>query len=180
MGMPLAVPRFTIADLDRFPNDGNRYELLGGLLLVTPMAGYRHQLVAARLSAVLWPYLGEYGPAVIMTPGAIQIEDHTQLEPDLLVLPASDPSVSTWRDVTAWWLAIEVSGIASRVYDRDFKTAAYLEAGVREVWRADVRDRTIYASTPTGGFEVMHTDRLVWHPREMPTPLEISIPSIFR
>lgn len=39
MAMPMVAPRYTIADLERFPDDGNRYELLGGVLLVTPMAG---------------------------------------------------------------------------------------------------------------------------------------------
>lgn len=180
MAMPLAVPRFTITDLDGFPEDSNRYELLCGVLLVTPEAGPRHQMAAGRLFGALWSYLEPGGQAVIVSPGALQIGDDTQLEPDILVVPAPDPDVSSWRQITGWWLAIEVSGIPSRVYDRDFKTAAYLEAGVREVWRADLRDRTIYVSTPNGGFEVPHTDRVVWHPREMPAPLEISVPSIFR
>ena len=36
MAMAISIPRYTIADLERFPNDGNRYELLDGVLLVTP------------------------------------------------------------------------------------------------------------------------------------------------
>jgi len=179
MVMPLAVPRFTIADLDRFPDDGNRYELLGGMLLVTPEAGPRHQVAAGRLCGMLWSYLGQHGPALIVSPGGIQIGEDTQLEPDILVVPARDADASSWREITEWWLAIEVSGVPSRVYDRDYKTAAYLEAGVREVWRADLRDRTIYVSKPRGGFEVPHAERLVWHPREMPAPLEIDVPFVF-
>ena len=35
MPAPLVVPSYTIDDLDRFPADGNRYELLDGVLLVT-------------------------------------------------------------------------------------------------------------------------------------------------
>jgi hypothetical protein len=34
--MPVSVPRYTVDDLDAFPDDGNRYELLDGVLLVTP------------------------------------------------------------------------------------------------------------------------------------------------
>ena len=83
-----AAPRFTIADLDRLPDDGNRYELLGGQLLVTPAPGPHHQVVLARLITRLAGYLGPDGPAIFVTPGVIQLEDHTQLEPDLLVVPA--------------------------------------------------------------------------------------------
>jgi hypothetical protein len=36
MAMPVAVPRYTLRDLESFPDDGSRYELLDGVLLVTP------------------------------------------------------------------------------------------------------------------------------------------------
>jgi hypothetical protein len=36
MAMAITVPRYTVADLERFPNDGYRYELLDGVLIVTP------------------------------------------------------------------------------------------------------------------------------------------------
>jgi hypothetical protein len=46
MGMPVSVPRYTLADLERFPNDGSRYELLDGVLLVTPAPSCAHQIIA--------------------------------------------------------------------------------------------------------------------------------------
>src|ERR1043166_5242305 len=36
MAMSVAVPRYTLEDLESFPDDGNRYELVDGILLVTP------------------------------------------------------------------------------------------------------------------------------------------------
>lgn len=39
MGMAISVPRYTIDDLERFPDDGNRYEVLDGFLMVTPAPG---------------------------------------------------------------------------------------------------------------------------------------------
>jgi Uma2 family endonuclease len=179
MAMPMVAPRYSIADLDRFPDDGNRYELLGGVLLVTPSPGPPHQVVLGRLTWALWDYLGPAGLAAVTTPGVLQVGDDTQLEPDLLVVPARYVDAASWRQMTDWWLAVEVSGRASRVYDRDFKTEAYLRIGVREVWRVDLRDRTVFVSRHDGPADVPHVDRLVWHPPEMTEPLKLEVRTIF-
>ena len=54
---PITLPTYTIADLDAFPADGQRYELLQGFLLVTPAPRSRHQFVAARLITALSTWL---------------------------------------------------------------------------------------------------------------------------
>jgi len=179
MAMPLVAPRYTIADLEQFPDDGNRYELLGGVLLVTPMAGVPHQAVLGRIHMALTGYLAPSGTALLLSPGAIQVGDDTQLEPDLLVIPSQFGEASSWREIRDWWLAVEVSGPSSRIYDRDFKTRAYLETGVREVWRVDLRERTVYVSRPDGPAHQPYSDRLVWHPPELREPLTIDLATVF-
>ena len=52
MGMALRG-RYTVDDLDRFPEDGNRYELVGGTLLGTPAPTAVHQVVANRIQTLL-------------------------------------------------------------------------------------------------------------------------------
>jgi len=42
MAMAVSVPRYTLADLERFPDDGNRYELLDGVLIATPSPSRAH------------------------------------------------------------------------------------------------------------------------------------------
>jgi hypothetical protein len=49
MAMPVSVPRYTVDDLDSLPNDGNRYELLDGVLLVSPAPMPPHELVVNRI-----------------------------------------------------------------------------------------------------------------------------------
>ena len=44
---------FTVHDLEGMPDDGHRYELLDGALVVTPVPGFRHQKIAYRLYPVL-------------------------------------------------------------------------------------------------------------------------------
>ena len=51
MAMAITVPLYTVDDLEHFPDDGNRYELLDGVLLVTPQAAAVHQVVANRILA---------------------------------------------------------------------------------------------------------------------------------
>ncbi|MBM4186374.1 MAG: Uma2 family endonuclease [Gemmatimonadetes bacterium] len=167
MAMPLAVPRYSIADLDRWPPDGNRYELLSGVLLVTPGPGPIHQYVLGRLVAAVNRYLGLDGPAFVVSPGLIQRSDHTQLEPDLLVVPGRFRRAASWQVMNDWWLAVEVSGRGSRIYDRDFKAGAYLDLGVREAWRVDLRERTVDRFIPGSPLGSAFGEAITWHPPEM-------------
>ena len=119
MGMALTVPRYTVDDLERFPNDGNRYELLDGMLIVTPAPRRAHQLVGSRLLQRIGVALR--GIADVVGPGAVVRPPGTQLEPDVLVQPARFSSTLQWSDVTEHWLAVEVLSRSSRFYDREFK-----------------------------------------------------------
>ena len=150
MGMALTVPRYTVADLDLLPDDGNRYEVLVGTLLVTPSPGSAHQGIAARLSALFSSHiLGRR--LVLFSPGVVTLPPLTQLEPDLLVVPPRFAPGTPWVEITEHWLAVEIVSRSSRVYDREFKRDAYLALGVHEVWLVDVRDRSIELCTRGGG-----------------------------
>ena len=137
MGMAISIPRFTVDDLDRFPDDGNRYGLLDGMLLVTPAPACAHQIVASRLLTRLSVAVDFPGLAHVVGPGAITVRPRTQLQPDILVFPARFPPDIKWEKVTEHWLAVEVLSRSSRMYDREFKRDAYFALGVREVWLVD-------------------------------------------
>ena len=183
MAMPLVIPRYTLRDLDSFPDDGSRYELLDGVLLVTPAPAPLHQLVIYRLVKALTEYLSPGNLARVFFPGAVEVEPNIHLEPDILVVPAGEPvggiGVETrWTAIRRWWLAVEVSGKGSTPYDRDYKAPAYLTLGVREVWRVDLSDRCVFVSRP-GSPELRHAERVTWHPPELGEPLVVSVPGLF-
>lgn len=183
MVMALVVPRYTLSDLESFPDDGNRYELLDGILLVTPAPAFPHQLVVARMVRALTGYLPS-DLAEVFTPGSVEVEPNVHLEPDLLVIPAIELTGRIvpgprWTAFRNWWLAVEVSGEGSAVYDRDHKIPAYLALGVREVWRADLRETCVFVSRP-GATEQRHAEQLAWHPSERREPLLLSVPELFR
>ena len=160
MEMALTVPQYTVADLELLPDDGNRYEVLAGTLLVTPSPGSAHQGVAVRLTApfashILARRLGLFSPGVVTRPPL------TQLEPDLLVVPPRFAPGTPWVEIAEHWLAVEILNRSSRVYDREFKRDAYLALGVREVWLVDVRERSIEVCVRSGAGRVVR-DALTW------------------
>ena len=161
MGMAVSVPRYTVDDLEQFPDDGNRYELLDGVLLVTPAPGVPHQVITNRLQNRLTNAVQQPGYAHVVGPGAITVPPGTQLQPDILVYPARFPLDIKWQDVTEHWLAVEVLSRSSRMYDREFKRDAYFALGVTEVWLVDMRKRCVEVSRQRGPGESV-SDTIRW------------------
>lgn len=180
MGMALPVPQFTIEMLDDLPDDGNRYELLEGMLLVTPAPSLTHQIVATRLTYILMNALAGTGKAHVVAIGALQRGDNTQLQPDILVFPSSFPPDSNWRTIHGWWLAVEVMSPSSRVYDRVVKRDAYLALGVEQYWVVDMRDRSIEVWKRGSDVSERVVDLLSWRPTALGTAVVVNLGDVFR
>jgi Uma2 family endonuclease len=150
MAMAVQVPLYTVDELQQFPSDGNRYELLDGVLLVTPAPAAVHQLVVARIQVRLAMQLQLPGLAHVVGPGAVVRKPRTQLEPDILVYPARYSPRTDWPRIREHWLAVEVLSKSSRIYDREFKRDAYLALGVGQVWLVDWHARVVEISSAPG------------------------------
>ena len=177
MAMPAVLPPLTVDDLEAFPEDGNRYELLYGVLLVTPQAGFPHQIVAGRLTRQLAAFIEVETDLQFCAPGAVQVRPSVHLEPDILI--GNWPQKPQWDAVEKHWLAVEVSGTGSRAYDRMYKRDAYLSLGVAEVWLVDLDERRIFVSRFGGTKDEPYDTTLTWRSpggRE----LQIDIPGLFR
>ena len=179
MVMPLPVPLLTIDMLDDFPDDGTRYELLEGMLLVTPAPSYAHQIVATRLATTLTIALRGSGASVVAV-GAIQRGKHTQLQPDVLVCPPGVRPTLNWRDIHGWWLAVEVLSPSSRLYDREVKRGAYLALGVQEYWIADPGDCSVERWSPERSDGLRVSEGLVWRPAALDREIVIDLRHLFR
>ena len=161
MAMAISVPLYTVDDLEHFPDDGNRYELLDGVLLVTPQAAAPHQIVASRIQAELAASLQKPGLAHVVGPGAVVRRPRTQLQPDILVYPARFSPKTDWRKITEHWLAVEVLSRSSRIYDREFKRDAYFALGLQQVWLVDWRAQSVEVCTGKGKSRVVR-DSIRW------------------
>ena len=178
MAMAISVPRYTIADLERFPNDGSRYELLDGVLLVTPAPSHAHQIIVNRLQLRLTQAVVIPGKGQVVGPGAITVPPRTQLQPDILVHPDRYPIDSKWEDIDEHWLAVEVLSRSSRVYDREIKRDAYIALGVHEVWLVDRWNKTVEVSHGRGSGVIVR-DVLQRRVPPVVVDVEISLNDIF-
>ncbi len=179
MAMPIQLPTYTVDDVRAFPDDGCRYELVNGMLLVTPQPTKAHQVVASRLVAAILAYVGPRGPGIAVSPGEVEVRPSVHLEPDLLVFPSRFGPGVDWANTSDWWLAVEVSGPSFRRYDRDYKRDAYLGLGVREVWLVDLEERCVMVSRAGAPRDRRCCEQLTWHPPEMPEPLLIDLAQLF-
>ncbi len=131
-----ALPRgpLTVDDLADLPDDGHRYELIDGTLLVTPALGTAHQLAVGRLHLALGNGLADRLVAML-APYDYVIAPGTVLEPDLLVVRAEQ--LAGERLTTTPLLVVEVLSPSTRRTDLGSKRLAYQEAGVPAYWILD-------------------------------------------
>ena len=181
MFMAIETAEWTRDDLERFPRDGNRYEVLDGELLVTPQAAPDHQFVALRLTIALHDYCNEHGVGLVLGPGAV-IFGKNELQPDIEVLiRGSVQRGKTWEEMPYPILAVEVLSpfAASRRRDLDDKRKAYLGLGIPEYWVVDHEKG--YVHVWSGGRAVkIVSDILRWHPNPAVAPLEVVLAELFR
>jgi Uma2 family endonuclease len=157
---PLPAGPLTVADLEAFPDDGHRYELLDGVLVVTPAPTPVHQRAVLRLAMIL----AERTPAgheLFVAPLAVRPEQgppsaqRIELQPDVLI--ASD-ELLTGRDLSgAPLLAVEVASPSTQLFDRNLKKAAYERMGAAHFWLVDplVPELVAYALDEAGTYRVV-------------------------
>jgi Uma2 family endonuclease len=124
---------FTIEDLDRMPDDGHRYELLDGTLIVSPAPGLPHQRVAVVLTHIL--ELACPDDLVVFPNVNVRFAAASALEPDAVV--ARPPDVSGARLLAVPLLVAEVLSPDSALRDMNLKKAAYERFGVPSYWVVD-------------------------------------------
>jgi Uma2 family endonuclease len=125
---------FTVHDLEAMPDDGNRYEIVDGTLLVSPVPGFRHQKVVAQLIVRLDAACPR-DMHVLPAPFAVRPSQSVELQPDVLV--ARDEDLTDKNLPVAPLLAVEVLSPSSALSDLNLKKAAYQRMGVPSYWVID-------------------------------------------
>ena len=131
--------RWTSADLELLPDNGNRYEIIDGELFVTRSPHWKHQKTCVRVGYALdtWSQstnLGEttFAPGVIFTDADNVIPDVVWVSNEILANSLDDAGHLT----TAPELIVEVlsPGVENERRDREAKLKLYSSRGVQEYW----------------------------------------------
>jgi Uma2 family endonuclease len=139
--LPWARP-LTRADLEQMPDDGHRYELLDGILLVSPAPRPLHQRAAFELAVRLRETCPD-GLEVFMAPLDVVLAEDTVLEPDVLAARQAD---LTDRDLPAVpLLAVEVLSPSTRRIDLLLKHSRLEAAGCPAYWVIDPDEPSLTA-----------------------------------
>ena len=181
MGMPQAARRYTVEEVLAFPNDGNRYELVHGQLLVTPAPRSRHQLVAGELYYRLRRYLDKHGRdvRVVFSPADIRWPDEVLVQPDVFVVPVQELVAEDWSSVRTLLLAVEIVSPSSARYDRIVKRRLYQEHGVSTYWIVDPDAQVVEVWCPDDERPEIVTDVLRWRVAAGTEELEIELAEAF-
>ncbi|ADB34360.1 protein of unknown function DUF820 [Kribbella flavida DSM 17836] len=165
---------FTLADLDELPDDGMRYELVDGQLLVTPAPLAIHQRVAGHLFVRLLDGCPE-DLEVFFAPFDFRPSKQRSLQPDLLVCRAEDVRPKG-VEFCPLLLAVEILSPSTRMTDLLLKRGLYEEAGVTSYWLIDPEAETLTALELVDG---VYLERAAVKAGEtfradLPFPVEIS------
>ncbi|HYC31365.1 MAG TPA: Uma2 family endonuclease, partial [Gemmatimonadales bacterium] len=135
----LLSPVYWTADMARrLPEDGNRYEVVYGELLVTPAPRLWHQQLVGRLQLALGKYLERYPAHVVLaSPADISWGPDVLLQPDLFVVPVEEARTLEWSGIRRLLLVVEVLSPSNPSHDRFTKRRRYQEARVPHYWIVD-------------------------------------------
>jgi len=127
---PAAGRPFTVAELDRMPDDGRRYELLDGVLIVSPRPTTIHQFVAMRLLRVLADACP--GDLCVIPEPAVELGPQTEFDPDLVVVRMDQIGGAKFTEPPL--LVVEIRSPSTALVDLNRKKAAYEKFGVSSYW----------------------------------------------
>jgi len=144
---PATSRPFTVDDLVDMPDDGRRYELIDGVLFVSPAPTWAHQ----EMALALYRMLHAVCPAelrVLAAPFAVQTSRSNEVQPDVLV--ADFDELTNAHLPVAPLLAVEALSPSTALHDRNTKKAHYERIGVLCYWLLD--------PTEPGSIEVHELD----------------------
>jgi Uma2 family endonuclease len=134
---PITIPRpsadgYTTADLHALPDDGRRWELIDGSLILSPSATINHNTIALWIANALW----DSNPSddhVIGLDQSANVDQHNEPRPDVVVAPARFWEQSPFP-ISESRLVVEVISPTSVLRDTETKRALYARAGVPAYW----------------------------------------------
>ena len=142
----------THRDLEDLPEDGNRYEVIDGVLYITPFPTIAHQRAAAALLVAVGSYLKDHSTGEAFISGTkVVLDEFSGVGPDMIYI--SRPNWIGIEDDGYYGapdLVAEVTG-AKPILERSVKFRKYALAGVPHYWMVDPARKQLEAYKFTRG-----------------------------
>jgi Uma2 family endonuclease len=179
--MPQITQAWTAAQVRALPDDGKRYEVVGGWLLVTPAPGLLHQRAVFAVAQLLAEFVTRHGLGeVLISPADIQFSDRDLVQPDVFVAPLVEGRrPRAWGEIRSLSLAVEILSPSTARADRWIKRALYQGAGVTEYWILDLDARVVERWRPDDTRPEILSNRIEWHPSQVGEALVIDLEALF-
>ncbi len=135
----------TYADYAALPDDGRRYELIDGELVMTPSPGFPHQWVVGRLFVTLDEHVRSRKLGIVfLSPLDVILSERSAPQPDIGFVDRAGEALITDRGIEgAPHLVVEVLSPSRPAHDLVTKRRLYREHGVPHYWIADPERRTL-------------------------------------
>lgn len=130
-----------LEDLYATPDDGNRYEVLDGALVMSPPPGSAHQIVAAELAALLRQGASSRGLRALFAPLAWRIGPGQVPEPDLMVV--SPEAIGPRAVERPPLLVVEILSPSGRGRDLSEKRRIYADGQAAWYWIVDPEEPSL-------------------------------------
>ena len=184
MAMPQTWPRqgeWTVEEMWRLPETGERYEVIDGVLYVTPSPRYIHQDAVAALHRHLHDYLvANRAGWARHAPADVVFGPNDGVQPDLFVSSLVDGRrPADWREITRLLLAVEVLSPSTASRDRNVKRRLY-QQHADEYWIVDLDARLIERWRPEDTRPEILDATLTWAPTGADASLTLDLEAFFR
>jgi Uma2 family endonuclease len=138
-GVKAAQQRVSYADLERWPEDGRRYELYDGEVFEIPAPILLHQFVLGRLYLALSGHVQAHGGAVFVAPLDVVFTQFDVVQPDLVLFAPARARLLDMHTAVhhAPDLAIEILSPGTARNDRGRKLRLLERHRVKEYWLVD-------------------------------------------
>lgn len=126
----------TYDDYRKLPDDGNRYEIIGGELLMTPAPSTSHQRISRKLLIGLSNYIEQENIGeVLYAPVDVVLSMTDVVQPDLVFISKEREHIITKKNIVAAPdLIVEIVSEHTETIDRIRKKELYEQYGVKEYW----------------------------------------------
>ncbi len=130
---------YTYQDYLLLPDNGNRYEILEGELVMSPSPATIHQRISRRLVALLLAYVEQNRAGELFyAPYDVIFSNTNVVQPDILFVRSENSTIITEKNIQgAPDLIIEIISPATAYYDLIVKKELYETYGVNEFWLVD-------------------------------------------